>query len=51
MEHRQTNCSCPKMENKTIVGEFPENITGTKLYGNNLKAFATVLSSVGMGGN
>lgn len=42
------SCCCPKRENKTIVGEFPKNITGTKQYGNNLKAFAVALSTVGM---
>ena len=37
-------------ENKTLIGEFPKNITGTKQYGNNLKAFAAALSAVGMVG-
>lgn len=30
------------------MGEFPENITETKQYGNNLKAFAAALPTVGM---
>ena len=37
-------------ENQTLIGEFPKNITGTKQYGNNLKAFAAALSTVGMVG-
>ena len=39
------------MANKlAITGEFPQNITGTKQYGNNLKAFVVALSTVGMVG-
>ena len=37
-------------ENQTLIGEFPKNITGTKQYGNNLKAYAAALSTVGMVG-
>ena len=37
-------------ENQTLIGEFPKNITGTKQCGNNLKAFAAALSTVGMVG-
>ena len=36
--------------NVAITGEFPQNIAGTKQYGNNLKAFAAALSTVGMVG-
>ena len=50
IEHRQMVCCCPMAENKALIGEFPENITGTKQYGNNLKAFAAALSTVGMVG-
>ena len=50
IEHRQMVCCCPMAENKTLIGEFPKNITGTKQYGNNLKAFAAALSTVGMVG-
>lgn len=48
IEHRQMVCCCSKRENQILTGEFPENITGTKQYGYNLKAFATALSTVGM---
>lgn len=48
IEHRQMVCCCPKRENQTVTGVFPKNITGTKQYGYNLKAFATALSTVGM---
>ena len=48
VEHRQMVCRCPMAENKTLIGEFPKNITGTKQYGNNLKAFAAALSTVGV---
>lgn len=50
IEHRQIVCCCPMAANKTLIGEFPKNITGTKQYGNNLKAFAAALSTVGMVG-
>lgn len=50
IEHRQMVCCCPMTENKAMIGEFPKNITGTKQYGNNLKAFAAALSTVGMVG-
>lgn len=48
VEHRQMVCCCPMCHNREITGTFPENITGTKQYGHNLKAFATALSTVGM---
>lgn len=48
VEHRQMVCCCPMCNNKEITGAFPDNITGTKQYGHNLKAFATALSTVGM---
>jgi len=48
VEHRQMVCCCPMQENKEVTGTFPEHITATKQYGNNLKAFATALSTVGM---
>lgn len=48
VEHRQMVCCCPMRDNKEITGAFPDNITGTKQYGYNLKAFATALSTVGM---
>ena len=48
--HLQMACCCPRAENKMIQGAFPANITGTKQYGNNLKAFAAALSTVGMMG-
>lgn len=50
VEHRQIACCCQMANNVTITGEFPQNITGTKQYGNNLKAFAVALSTVGMVG-
>ena len=50
IEHRQMVCLCPMAGNKALMGEFPKNITGTKQYGNNLKAFAAALSTVGMVG-
>lgn len=50
IEHRQMVCCCPMAGSKTLIGEFPKNITGTKQYGNNLKAFAAALSTVGMVG-
>lgn len=49
VEHRQMACCCPMRENKEVSGTFPEYITATKQYGNNLKAFAAALSTVGMG--
>ena len=48
VEHRQMVCCCPMNDNKEIAGTFPDNITGTKQYGHNLKAFAAALSTVGM---
>ena len=48
IEHRQMVCLCPMAGNKTLMSEFPKNVTGTKQYGNNLKAFAVTLSTVGM---
>lgn len=50
IEHRQIVCCCQMANNVAITGEFPQNITGTKQYGNNLKAFAVALSTVGMVG-
>lgn len=48
VEHRQMVCCCLMNDNKEISGSFPDNITGTKQYGHNLKAFAAALSTVGM---
>lgn len=48
VEHRQMVCCCPMVKNKEISGSFPDHVTGTKQYGNNLKAFASALSTVGM---
>ena len=48
VEHRQMVCCCPMRSHKEITGAFPDNITGTKQYGHNLKAFAVALSTVGM---
>lgn len=48
VEHRQMVCCCPMRGNEKIAGNFPDNITGTKQYGHNLKAFATAMSTVGM---
>lgn len=50
VEHRQMACCCPKQGNETVKGNFPANITATKQYGNNLIAFASALSTVGMVG-
>ena len=50
VEHRQMACCCPKQGNETVKGSFPANITATKQYGNNLIAFASALSTVGMVG-
>lgn len=48
VEHRQMVCCCPMRGNQTVSGAFPTHITGTKQYGNDLKAFAVALSTVGM---
>lgn len=48
IEHRQMVCLCPMAGNKALMGAFPKNITGIKQYGNNLKAFAAALATVGM---
>ena len=48
IEHLQMVCCCPKADNVKLAGVFPQNITGTKQYGSNLKGLAVALSTVGM---
>lgn len=49
-EHRQMVCCCGKAGNVKLSGAFPQNITGTKQYGSNLKGLAVALNTVGMVG-
>lgn len=46
--HQQMECRCLVRSNQPIKGEFPQGITGTKQYGNNVTAFITALHTVGM---
>jgi len=48
VEHRQMVCCCSMNDNREIIGTFLGNITETKQYRHNLKAFAAALSTVGM---
>lgn len=48
--HQQMECQCFMRSNQPIKGAFPDGITGTKQYGNNITAFVTALHTVGMVG-
>lgn len=45
--HKVLACSCPLEGGQEIVGQFPEHITGTKQYGNKLRATVLSLLTVG----
>ncbi len=48
--HQVLSFACQKENDKVLMGEFPANITGTMQYGDNLKALAISLNTVGMMG-
>ncbi|MEG2974001.1 MAG: IS66 family transposase [Clostridium sp.] len=47
-QHQILAFQCPKLNNATIAGSFPENINSTMQYGVNLKAVAVALNTIGM---
>ncbi len=48
--HRVISFECPVQNGAVISGSFPDNITSTMQYGNNLEALAVSLNTVGMMG-
>jgi transposase len=44
VEHQTTSCNCPRC-GKSMVGEFPQNITAPVQYGNRTKAFSVLLNN------
>jgi len=48
IQHRTLTFKCMKENDKIISGTFPDNITSTMQYGNNLEALALSLNTVGM---
>ena len=44
VEHQITSCDCPKC-GRTVVAEFPHNITAPVQYGNRTKAFSVLLNN------
>ena len=46
-EYAQMEFSCPRRNGDNLYGEFPENITATKQYGNTLKALVVALNTEG----
>lgn len=46
--HEVLSFKCPNNNNEIIAGSFPENINSTMQYGDNLRAFAISLNTVGM---
>lgn len=47
-QHCSLSFQCMKENDKIISGAFPDNITSTMQYGNNLEALAVSLNTVGM---
>lgn len=48
-EHQKVGMTeCPMYEGQTVQGEFPQDISATVQYGENLKALAVALNTVGM---
>ena len=48
--HQALSFVCQRENGKVLIGDFPDNITGTMQYGNNLEALAVSLNTVGMMG-
>lgn len=46
--HQAMSVECPKCNNEILKGEFPENITSTMQYGQNLQALVIALNTIGM---
>jgi len=46
-QYRQISRTCTRFNHIVLTGEFPENVTSTKQYGNGVKALAVALTSVG----
>ena len=47
-EHQVLSCNCPFENSELITGEFPKGITGSKQYGENIKALAVSLYTSGV---
>jgi transposase len=50
IEHQTISFACQKKNGTVLTGTFSHNITGTMQYGDNLKALAVSLNTVGMMG-
>ncbi len=46
--HQVMSVECPKCGNEILKGNFPEHITATMQYGQNLQALAIALNTIGM---
>lgn len=46
-KYEQLECQCPRMENASLCGTFPENIKATVQYGQEIKALAVALLNEG----
>ena len=47
-EHQALEFTCPRRGSQTLKGCFPENISASVQYGENLTAFAVALNTIGM---
>ncbi|WP_054743947.1 IS66 family transposase, partial [Cellulosilyticum ruminicola] len=46
--HQVMSVECPKCDNEILKGTFPEHITSTMQYGQNLQALVIALNTIGM---
>ncbi|MDA3834637.1 MAG: IS66 family transposase [Spirochaetales bacterium] len=46
-EYKNWEFQCPNNANETVQGAFPQEVTGSKQYGPNIKHFAVLLKNIG----
>lgn len=46
-EYRNWEFQCPNKSNQAVQGAFPQDVTGSKQYGPNIKNFAVLLKNIG----